>query len=251
MGAGDFMQLGDIEAMVALIHDVEFKAPGPMVPWALLEGLSRLIPAEEVSISELDIGARAREQQQGLMDQQEREFVQGPDRHTELNAFFWAHYRQFTARAEQTGTTQVARWSDWYSPSELREQPMYREVFQPDGIRHLMLLHLPAAAGHERNLLFFRHSEPDFSDREKAMLKLLRPHLLEVHRQASRTRAGVLTPREWQVLRLAAKGHSNQEIARILVISVNTVRKHMEHIFDHAGVRNRSAAVAQMMAPDQ
>jgi ATP/maltotriose-dependent transcriptional regulator MalT len=56
-----------------------------------------------------------------------------------------------------------------------------------------------------------------------------------------------LSRREWEVLRLAADGHGNADIARILVVSVGTVRKHMEHIFDRTGVRTRSAAVAKMM----
>ncbi len=41
-----------------------------------------------------------------------------------------------------------------------------------------------------------------------------------------------------------AQGYSNADIARILFISVSTVAKHMEHIFDRTGVRTRSAAAA-------
>ena len=46
------------------------------------------------------------------------------------------------------------------------------------------------------------------------------------------------------MLQFAAQGYSNADIARILFISVSTVRKHMEHIFDRTGVRTRSAAAA-------
>ena len=53
-----------------------------------------------------------------------------------------------------------------------------------------------------------------------------------------------LSRREREVLQLTAQGHSNADIARILFISVATVAKHMEHIFDRTGVRNRSAAAA-------
>ena len=73
---------------------------------------------------------------------------------------------------------------------------------------------------------------------------LLRPHLHEVYLDAERRRRGIphLSRREREVLQLAAQGHSNADIARILFISVSTVRKHMEHIFDRTGVRTRSAA---------
>jgi DNA-binding NarL/FixJ family response regulator len=58
----------------------------------------------------------------------------------------------------------------------------------------------------------------------------------------------VITPREWEVLELAAEGLSNAQIADRLFTSVSTVRKHMEHIFDRTGVRTRGAAVARMLA---
>jgi DNA-binding NarL/FixJ family response regulator len=95
--------------------------------------------------------------------------------------------------------------------------------------------------------MFWRHSGPDFSDRDKDLLGLLRPHVAEIYAGAVRRRRGVLTPREWEVLELAAQGHGNAEIAAILVTSVSTVRKHMENIFDRTGVRTRGAAVARML----
>jgi DNA-binding CsgD family transcriptional regulator len=53
-----------------------------------------------------------------------------------------------------------------------------------------------------------------------------------------------LSRREREVLQLAFQGHTNADIARMLFISVATVRKHMEHIFDRTGIRTRSAAAA-------
>jgi DNA-binding CsgD family transcriptional regulator len=54
-----------------------------------------------------------------------------------------------------------------------------------------------------------------------------------------------LTPREWEVLRYVAKGCSNAEIARILWVTRNTVRKHLEHIYEKLNVSSRTAAVAR------
>jgi pimeloyl-ACP methyl ester carboxylesterase/DNA-binding CsgD family transcriptional regulator len=51
-----------------------------------------------------------------------------------------------------------------------------------------------------------------------------------------------LSQREIEVLRLLAAGHSNQEIADELVISVNTVRRHASNIYDKTGVANRAQA---------
>ena len=54
-----------------------------------------------------------------------------------------------------------------------------------------------------------------------------------------------LTDRELEVLRLIATGKRNQEIAAELYVSLNTVKKHVTHIFDKLGVANRTAATAR------
>ena len=51
-----------------------------------------------------------------------------------------------------------------------------------------------------------------------------------------------LSDREVEVLRLIAAGKSNQQIADELVISLNTVRRHVSNIFDKTGVTNRAQA---------
>ncbi len=52
-----------------------------------------------------------------------------------------------------------------------------------------------------------------------------------------------LSDRERQVLKLAAKGLTNDQIARQLVISVNTVKTHYKRINAKLQVGNRTAAV--------
>jgi LuxR family maltose regulon positive regulatory protein len=54
-----------------------------------------------------------------------------------------------------------------------------------------------------------------------------------------------LTERELEVLHLVAAGWTNQEIADKLVISVRTVKKHVENIHGKLGVRNRTEAGAR------
>ncbi|HEU0075964.1 MAG TPA: alpha/beta fold hydrolase [Dehalococcoidia bacterium] len=51
-----------------------------------------------------------------------------------------------------------------------------------------------------------------------------------------------LSARELEVLRLLAAGKSNQQIADELVISLNTVRRHVSNVFDKTGVANRTEA---------
>jgi LuxR family maltose regulon positive regulatory protein len=52
-----------------------------------------------------------------------------------------------------------------------------------------------------------------------------------------------LSGREMEVLHLMALGDSNAEIAKKLVITLNTTKKHITHIFEKLDVANRSKAV--------
>ena len=52
-----------------------------------------------------------------------------------------------------------------------------------------------------------------------------------------------LTPREVEVLTLIAWGHSNQQVAEKLVISVKTVETHKAHIMEKLGVKSRVGLV--------
>jgi DNA-binding CsgD family transcriptional regulator len=53
-----------------------------------------------------------------------------------------------------------------------------------------------------------------------------------------------LSHREVEVLELMAAGRSNQQIADELVISINTVRRHVSNVFDKTGAANRTQAAA-------
>ena len=52
-----------------------------------------------------------------------------------------------------------------------------------------------------------------------------------------------LTPREKQVLRLVAEGHSNKEIAEELDISVKTAMSHREHVMEKLGFHSRTELI--------
>lgn len=55
-----------------------------------------------------------------------------------------------------------------------------------------------------------------------------------------------LTEREREVLDLLAQGMTNKEIAEKLVITTNTVKRHLKAIFEKLGVHTRSAATAKV-----
>jgi len=57
-----------------------------------------------------------------------------------------------------------------------------------------------------------------------------------------------LSERERDVLPLLARGDSNPEIAEVLVLSVDTVKRHVYNIFSKLGVKNRVQAVTRARA---
>jgi DNA-binding NarL/FixJ family response regulator len=61
-------------------------------------------------------------------------------------------------------------------------------------------------------------------------------------RRADEDEAPALSARETEVLRLAAKGLANKQIARTLGISEHTVKVHLGNVFRRIGVSDRTSA---------
>ena len=53
-----------------------------------------------------------------------------------------------------------------------------------------------------------------------------------------------LTERQREIVRWAARGMSNKQIARQLGISPETVKTHLHHVFEREGVHGRMALLA-------
>jgi DNA-binding NarL/FixJ family response regulator len=56
-----------------------------------------------------------------------------------------------------------------------------------------------------------------------------------------------LTPREVEVLRLLAQGHSDAQIADQLVLSPRTVNHHVAALYGKLGVTSRAAATRRAL----
>ncbi|TAM79858.1 MAG: response regulator transcription factor [Acidobacteria bacterium] len=73
-------------------------------------------------------------------------------------------------------------------------------------------------------------------------------------REARRTFAENLTPREWEVLALIAQGYTDKEVARSLFISTETARSHVKSIYKKLQVSTRRAAAVcyfKRVGPDR
>jgi RNA polymerase sigma factor (sigma-70 family) len=129
-----------------------------------------------------------------------------------------------------------------------RRTHLYQCVDRPLGIAHMLQLYVDPQVSDAR--LEFDRAEADFSRRDRDVLDLLLPHLRQFARRARpRARLARLSPRERQVLELVGEGRTNGEIAWILEISPETVRKHLENTYEKLGVHNRTAAVVAALGP--
>jgi DNA-binding CsgD family transcriptional regulator len=174
---------------------------------------------------------------------------------------FWENYwdcKDCTYAARTTDQRSVIKVSDFYSARQWHSTGMYTDHDRPLGEEHFLMLTLPAAPGplaapgRYVRLTLARGPGPDFSERDRALLTLLRPHLHHAYLDAERRRHPVpqLTPRQCELLRLLAVGHTNSQIARRLGISEGTVGTHLENIYTRLQVSSRTAAVTRAF-PDR
>jgi DNA-binding CsgD family transcriptional regulator len=151
----------------------------------------------------------------------------------------------------------VTKVSDFYSARQWHNTIPHTDLFRPLGLEHVLQLCLPGQLGPAAwpcsgaKMLLFRAPGPDFSDRDRDLLALLQPHLRQAYLDAERRRYGTvrLTPRQRELMRLVAAGHTNVKIARQLGITEGTVRSHLEDIYTRLQVSSRAAAVARVF-PD-
>ena len=121
--------------------------------------------------------------------------------------------------------------------------PCYRAYWEARGERAPLAGHcpFPPIGTLDRRLLLWRLDGSDFTDRDVALLTLLRPHLIalaESH-QALLTGRPRLTPRQREILASVASGRSNRQVARALIVAEGTVRKHLENIYAELRVNSR------------
>jgi DNA-binding CsgD family transcriptional regulator len=238
----------DLRDMVNLVEAVRTSVPVPgRLSGPVLEALATLVPSDDVTFADFDVAGCT---QHVLDEHQGGRTTFSPAPVHDPDDPFWRLYAtsEPCSFSSRTGDERsVTMRSDFLDLAGWRASEMYDVMFRPLGIDHELMCPLPGVQGRLRRVLFFRSGSYGFSERDRAVLTLARPHLVEhLHRRTGSDEA--LTDRQLEILSLVAQGHSNADVARALHLSPHTVRTHLENAFARLGVTTRAAAVARAFA---
>jgi DNA-binding CsgD family transcriptional regulator len=243
----------DLRTLAGIVSDDRTDLPAEGLPPSLLSDLMDQIRCDFVSFEGLDSGRHALWFWQEIpipADDADEAWCEGWDQR------YWSHYWDCKpcSYPDRSGDLRgVVKIADFYSARQWHSTGMYSGIYRPPGIEHELMLSLPEAGGRTTGpgrtvrLYFRRGPGMDFSERDRALLTLLRPHLHQAYLDAERRRHPVprLTPRQKDLLRLLAAGLTNAQIARRLGLSEGTVRTHLENIYGRLNVSSRTAAVTR------
>lgn len=145
------------------------------------------------------------------------------------------------------------RTTDFISEEAQQNTAYYKEMFLPYNVHfgaQMVLAYDDVSLG--LLTLFRSKDEPNFSDTEIFFLDNLKEHLsirLSRHAKASAPSSAFnmsafidkydLTRRECEILTLLFEGIHNEEIARELYISENTLRRHIYNIYSKMNIKSR------------
>lgn len=231
----------DASALLEIVHEGASDTSRDPFPRSVLFGLAGLIPSDAcVGYQEADVS-------EGFAEVELVEVIGEPPSSKAKDAFHtlgWQNPMHCRLHADDEN---ALRLSDLLTRRERGKLDYNEAVWQPHGIDDALRMWIPAPLGRARSI-YLERSGPNYTDRERTLFGLLRPHLIRMWINADSRRrmddAHGLTAREAEILGWVARGKTNAEIAAELFISPLTVRKHLENIFEKLDVRTRTAAAA-------
>jgi DNA-binding CsgD family transcriptional regulator len=235
----------DYRGILEFVHgagEVEGSDPFPV---HVLVQLRELVPCDTVSYGDFEREGHA---------WRTRVRYAGEPRAPVTPAIDEAHGRlayQYPYRPWSPEARRALRWSDLLSRREWHALDLYWEVCRALDGEYELELWLATPDGVAGGF-GFDSFERDFSERDKLVLDTLRPHLVQLWRNAAARRRestplAALTPREREILLWVAQGKSNREIAAVLYLAPGTIRKHLDNVYDKLGVSNRAGAVGRVL----
>lgn len=227
------------------------------LPPILFEAVARLIDADVVAYTEFHHKSG---DFRALVSVEDDPANRGPAmaayaRHMHSHPF-WQNSPEFYGE-------KALRESDFFDEETYLGLPMVKEVFLPSRARHIIKIVIQ----HEDyavTITGFRVTgRTAFSDLDRDRLQAFRPHVVRSYRQAQERTLASLTPtdrlrivfpqitsRQLEVASWLAQGKSNEDIAAILDVGIDTVKAHVKALYTRIGADGRLAtAIIAHTAP--
>lgn len=149
-------------------------------PPTVIAGLRDLVPSDAVGFSELDRVDRLH-----LDDV----WVGLDDVDASIHTYWRLRHEQpICWHQEVARDWRALKLSDFVTLRALRRREIYDAWFRPWKTRHQLVVGLDSPLTHTKVFIFIRSSGADFSERDRAVLDVLRPHLGALYRQAGERR---------------------------------------------------------------
>lgn len=185
----------DVRDLLAVFERQAPAEDGEIFYPEVLIRLRELIPCDDITFQLMDVGEQ-RVDTLFVTDEgvQRESSVGAQDEYMQL---FWREFWEDDGCAGPLRTgdyTTVLRHSDFWAEREYADTPL-GSMWVELGLRHEVLVPLTPYGGTDRRLLLWRSDGPDFTERELMMLRLVRPHVAELHARRDRERAASRTSR--------------------------------------------------------
>jgi len=175
---------GDAERLLRFVAEAENLGGDEPFTAEFLVELGRLVPADQLSYSELDCV-----QKRSLGDVDRPGNAEWSDTCDSDDELFWGVVMEespASLRHRQTGFCDAVKVSDFLTQRELHRTRLYDIWFRPHSTEHKLYVGIPSPLWHTKTFIFDR-KRGDFNERDRLVLNLLQPHLSRLW-QAARTR---------------------------------------------------------------
>jgi DNA-binding CsgD family transcriptional regulator len=162
----------DVRALLEFVGDCYSQPSLDELRPAMLPGLTALVPNDITTYNEVDFAAEemiAFDEPAGTMPEEAPEFFVRYGEQNPLVRFF---------RAGADGRPR--KWSDFIDRRQLHATDLYRLLYERMGVEYQMAFTLPSAPELLIGLALNR-GRRDFSERDRAVLNLVRPHLIQAY----------------------------------------------------------------------
>lgn len=247
----------DYQSVLNVVREINGIPRVDDFPRRAMSGIGHLIESDLLTYNEIDT-----RRQRAFMVQEPTGAINSPQVQTFERLAYQHPLINHYARTRESRPRKI---SDFLSLTEFRRLDLYQEFFRDVALTYQMAVTIPSANAMVIGIALNR-ARRDFSERDRSVLDLVRPHLVQAYRNiaergALRERAEAaeqalwaqsatvlasLTRREHEILVLVGDGKTNPQIAGRLSISPRTVQKHLEHVYDKLGVRTRTAAAMKL-----